>query len=154
MISNTKIKSLVEQAVKGTSLFAVEISVGANNNISVTIDGEQGVNIGQCVEISRFIEGNLDRETEDFSLGVSSYGIEKPIVLHRQYNKYIDKTIELHLNDGTVKRGILESFSDSNLIVMEEVVKKSGRKSKKMLVGDSIEISLSDIKLAKGIIIF
>ena len=156
MIDKNKIEKLVNDALKGTSLFAVEINIDSQNNIKVIIDGDDGVGIDKCVEVSRLIEGSLDREEEDFELGVSSYGIDKPILLRRQYNKYIDKAIELSLMDDSIKRGILESFNDSKLILKEEIVKKKGHKSKtkKMLTGDAIEIPFENIKLAKGVIVF
>lgn len=156
MIDKNSIDKLVNDALKGSLLFAVEINVDSQNNIKVIIDGDEGVSIDKCVEVSRLIEGSLDREEEDFELGVSSYGINRPILLNRQYKKYIDKALELNLNDNSIKRGILESFDDSKLIIKEEVVKKKGHKSKskKMLTGDSIEIPLKEIKLAKGLIVF
>ena len=153
MIDKKKIEKLVNAATDGSSLFVVEIKVGSDNNISVIIDGDHGVTISQCVDVSRAVEGNLDREIEDFELSVSSYGIDQPILMLRQYQKYIDKPIQLHLNDDTVKRGVLVSTTPSKLILKEEIVKKN-RKSRKMLIGEPIEITMDNIKLAKGLIVF
>ncbi len=153
MIDKKKIEKLVNAATDGSSLFVVEIKVGSDNNISVIIDGDYGVTISQCVDVSRAVEGNLDREIEDFELSVSSYGIDQPILMLRQYQKYIDKPIQLHLNDDTVKRGVLVSTTPSKLILKEEIVKKN-RKSRKMLIGEPIEITMDNIKLAKGLIVF
>ncbi len=153
MIDKKKIGKLVNTVTDGSSLFVVEIKIGSDNNISVIIDGDQGVTISQCVDVSRAVEGNLDREIEDFELSVSSYGIDQPILMLRQYQKYIDKPIQLHLNDDTVKRGVLVSVTPSKLILKEEIVKKN-RKSRKMLIGEPIEITMDNIKLAKGLIVF
>ncbi len=153
MIDKKKIGKLVNTVTDGSSLFVVEIKIGSDNNISVIIDGDQGVTISQCVDVSRAVEGNLDREIEDFELSVSSYGIDQPILMLRQYQKYIDKPIQLHLNDDTVKRGVLVSATPSTLILKEEIVKKN-RKSRKMLIGEPIEITMDNIKLAKGLIVF
>ncbi len=153
MIDKKKIEKLVNAATDGSSLFVVEIKIGSDNNISVIIDGDYGVTISQCVDVSRAVEGNLDREIEDFELSVSSYGIDQPILMLRQYQKYIDKPIQLHLNDDTVKRGVLVSTTPSKLILKEEIVKKN-RKSRKMLIGEPIEITMDNIKLAKGLIVF
>lgn len=156
MIDENKIDKLVNDTLKETSLFVVELNVDSQNNITVIIDGDEGVSIDKCVEVSRLIEGSLDREEEDFELSVSSYGIDKPIVLRRQYKKYIDKAIELSLDDNSVKKGILHSFDDNTLFLKEEIVKKKGpkSKSKKMIVGDTVEIPFEKIKLAKGVIVF
>ncbi len=154
MISKKKIEDLLERANMDSSLFVVDVKVSNNNNISVIVDGDNGVSISKCVEYSRAIEGNLDRELEDFELSVSSYGIDQPIIMLRQYKKYIDRPVQIHLKDDTIKTGILVSVTDSTLIMNEEIVKKN-RKSKKMLVGEeSTEIEMDSIKLAKGLIVF
>ena len=153
MIKESEIKKLAKQAVKGSELFVVDVTVDNANNISVTIDGDHGVNISQIVEVSKYIENSFDREEEDFELFVSSYGIDKPITLLRQYQKYIEKPVELLLMDDTVKRGVVVSADTELLIINEEIIKKN-RKSRKMLTGDPLEIPMSSIKEAKGIIVF
>jgi ribosome maturation factor RimP len=153
MIDKKLIENFAQQASDEAGLFVVEVTVGSNNNISVTVDGDHGVNINQIVEVSKFIENNLDREEEDFELGVTSFGIDHPIVLLRQYQKYIDKPVQLLLKDDTTKRGILISADSSTLVLQEEEIKKN-RKSKKMLLGETIEIPMDIIKQAKGLILF
>lgn len=153
MIDKKQIELLANEATKEVGVYVVELKIGNDNNISITIDGDEGVNINQCVSVSKFIEGNLDREALDFELNVSSYGIDHPIIMLRQYQKYINKTIELHLMDDTIKRGILESADSSTIVLKEEIVKKN-RKSKKMLFGETIEVPTASIKLAKGLIVF
>lgn len=153
MIDKKQIEILANEATDSVGLYVVELKIGNDNNISITIDGDEGVSINQCVSVSKFIEGNLDREEIDFELNVSSYGIDHPILMLRQYQKYINRTIEIYLEDDTVKRGVLISADSSNVILQEEIVKKN-RKSKKMLFGETIEIPMGSIKLAKGLIVF
>jgi len=153
MIDKVQIENLANTATDKIGLYVVEIKVGSNNNISITIDGDTGVNINQCVEVSKFIEGSLDREEVDFELNVSSYGIDHPILLLRQYQKYINKTIQLQFADDSIKRGLLISADSSTVVLQEEIIKKN-RKSKKMLFGETIEFPMDSIKLAKGLIVF
>lgn len=153
MIDKKLIELLANEAAEKVGLYVVELKVGNDNNISITIDGDEGVSINQCVIVSKSIEGNLDRETLDFELNVSSYGIDHPILMLRQYQKYINKTIELQMEDDTIKRGILVSVDSSTIVLKEELVKKN-RKSKKMLFGETMEVPMASIKLAKGLIVF
>ena len=153
MIDKKDILKLAKKVTVNTDLFVVDVEIDKGNKIFLVIDGDNGVTIGQIVEVSRFIEGSYDREVEDFELNVSSYGIDKPIILDRQYQKYKDKPIELLLTDESIRRGVLVSANAEKVVLKEEVVKKN-RKSKKMLTGDEIEISLNTIKVAKGIIVF
>lgn len=75
-----KVKKLLDEALEAdNSLFLIDFSIGQGNVIKVVIDGDNGVSINDCISVSRAIEHNLDREEEDFSLEVTSYGISLPL---------------------------------------------------------------------------
>ena len=75
MITAEGITELVEQHIKGTETFLVEVLVKAGNAIRVHVDTPEGISIDQCVAISRFLNESLDRDVEDYSLEVSSPGL-------------------------------------------------------------------------------
>ena len=75
MISKKYIEDLAAEFLEDSDLFAVKITVSKDNNIRLFIDGDNGVTIDDCVGLSRHIEGNLDRDKEDFELNVSSSGV-------------------------------------------------------------------------------
>ena len=107
MISPETIEQLASEHLKNTELFVTGIKIGSDNQINVFIDGDKGVTIADCVALSRFIEGSLDREKEDFSLDVSSHGANKPLLLPRQYTKHIGRGFEIKLIDGGSVEGNL-----------------------------------------------
>ena len=72
MIDKEKVQSIVNQELEGTDLFLVDLKIGKDNKISVFIDGDNGVTIQNCIDLSRKIESNFDREVEDFELSVFS----------------------------------------------------------------------------------
>ena len=72
-------------------LFLIDFTIGTGNKIHVVIDGDKGVTVSDCISISRAIEHNLDREQEDFSLEVMSYGAASPLLKARQYVKNIGR---------------------------------------------------------------
>jgi len=78
----------------------VGIVISTDNNIKVFIDGDNGVTIKQCVELSRHIENNLDRDKDDFELSVSSAGADHPFLILRQYINNIDQKIRVITLDG------------------------------------------------------
>jgi ribosome maturation factor RimP len=117
MIAKEQILRLAEEHFKGTDRFITNVNVKPGNLIEILIDGETPVNIKDCVTLSRFIEGNLDREKEDFALDVSSHGAASPLVDKRQYKKHIGKTIELKLEDNTQHEGELVEFSENELTI-------------------------------------
>lgn len=117
MIAKERIIGLAEEHFKGTDKFITNVNVRSGNLIEILIDGVSPVNIKDCAGLSRFIEGNLDREKEDFALEVSSHGAASPLVDKRQYQKHIGKTIEIKLEDDTQHEGELVEFNENELII-------------------------------------
>ena len=72
MIEKETIKKLVDEWLEGKDYFLVDIEIGNDNKIVVEIDHADGVWIEDCVELSKHIEDNLDRDKEDFELEVGS----------------------------------------------------------------------------------
>ncbi|MBO73037.1 MAG: ribosome assembly cofactor RimP, partial [Flavobacteriales bacterium] len=91
MIPESKIKELVQARIEGTKLFIVDINVSLSNKINVLIDGYDGVTISDCIDVSRGVEHNLDREAQDFELEVSSAGLDAPFAVSEQYKKNLGK---------------------------------------------------------------
>ena len=153
MIGKNKIEALANNCLDGTDRFIVHVAVSTANQISVIIDGDKGVTIDHCVELSRFIENSLDRDTEDFELKVASAGIDHPYLNLRQYKKNIGKAVKVLLKDGSIKRGILQA-ADKDAIEIKEEIEKKHSKSKKMETGPVVRISMEEINQTKGLVIF
>lgn len=153
MISEKSIKKLATECLKGTDRFIVFTKVSTSNQIQVVIDGDSGVTIDHCVELSRYIENSFDREAEDFELKISTAGIDYPYINLRQYKKNIGNAVEVLLNDGTKKRGILTEADDSTIEIEEEIIRKH-KKSKKMETGQPLRIPMEEVNQTKGLVIF
>jgi ribosome maturation factor RimP len=122
--------------------------------IHVEVDCFTGLTIDQCVAISRHIEGNLDRETDDFELQVSSPGADQPFKVKEQYQKNKGRELEVTLTDGTVTKGLLaESDNDGMILETTSKVKLEG-KNKKELLTERKTIPYSEIKKTRVIISF
>jgi ribosome maturation factor RimP len=153
MIKKEQIVKLTEECLEGTGRFIVKISVGKDNLINIYIDGDEDVTIAHCVELSRHIESSLDREVEDYELKVSTAGVGVPFVNLRQYVKNIGKPVEVLLEDGSKKQGILQA-ADEEKITVAEAVKDKNKKSKKITAGESFEIPMPNVKETTVMIIF
>ena len=153
MISKKYIEDLAAEFLEDSDLFAVKITVSKDNNIRLFIDGDNGVTIDDCVGLSRHIEGNLDRDKEDFELNVSSSGVDQPFVLLRQYKNSLDKKVQVLDVDGKKIRGILKS-ADENKIDLQEEIKNKNKKIKNISYGEVISIPMERIKETKRIISF
>ena len=153
MITKEQIIDLSSEALADSDRFVVDVTVSKSNVINLYIDADSSVTIDHCVALSRFIEGRLDREVEDYELSVSSAGIDYPLLKHRQLNKYIEKDLEITNNDGVKKLYKLLSFTEKLLNVQEATVKMLG-KLKKTVYAEPSELSFNDIKEIKPYINF
>ncbi len=153
MITKEQIIQLSNEALENTDRFIVDITVSKSNVIFIYIDADSSVTIDHCVELSRFIEGRLDREVEDYELSVSSAGIDYPLLQHRQLNKYIEKELEILSNEGIKKIFKLISFNEEGLEVQEAVKKKLGKLTK-TAYSETSKISFNDIKEIKPYVNF
>lgn len=141
------ITDLVEEKIAGTDLFIGEIKVKPDNIIFVFIDGDQGVSIDQCVDISRQIEHSLDRTREDFELHVSSYGVGQPLKYVRQYKNAVGKQLSVITNENEKHIGQLLEADDKGIVLEISPKKKKDNPVK-------IEIPMSNIKTAKLEVVF
>jgi ribosome maturation factor RimP len=134
MISEAKIKKLVDARIDGTDLFLVDIQVTSGNKISILIDGFNGIAINDCISLSKEVESNLDREEDDFELQVSSAGLDMPFKVKEQYDKNIGRSVKVLTVDGHKHEGTLTSVNDESLVIQyEEKVRIEGRKKKELV---------------------
>jgi ribosome maturation factor RimP len=110
---NKKVEDLLSLALEEYSnIFLVELKISADKSIRVTLDGDEEVNVKDCINISRAIEGELDREEEDFSLEVASAGVGSPLKFPRQYFKNMGRKLEVVSKEGLKYEGALTKVSE------------------------------------------
>jgi len=131
MIEKQNIEALVEEFVKGTGLFIVAVKVSSANRITVLADKNEGITIDECAAIHRHIEMNLDRETEDFELQVSSPGLDLPFGVIEQYFKNVGRKAEVIDNEGTKLTGILKNVTEGGFELETEFKVKGKAKELK-----------------------
>jgi ribosome maturation factor RimP len=152
MITEKYIQTLIEQKLANSDVFLVECRVKTDNKIRVFIDNERGVTIDDCVALSRHIEGNLDREQEDFALDVSSAGLDLPLRIPRQFKKNTGREVHVVMNDGTEIKGKIIEATDENFTVLPEM--KKNRKSTGIEPPQPISINYIEQKQTKIILTF
>lgn len=130
--------------------FLVEIRIKPTNNIKLFLDGDKGVPVTTLVSFNRqlypLVEAANIFPDNDFSLEVSSPGLDEPLKLHRQYLKNIGRKVEVTLLDGAVKEGILQSVTEEGINIEETVGKKKEKKS--------TDLNFNEIKHTKVCIVF
>jgi len=154
MAFRDKILELLEEGLKEKpSLFLVDLTITETFKVIVTLDGDNGVNLQDCIDISRAIDNNLDREEQDYALEVASTGVSTPLKMVRQYRKNIGRTLKVKTATETIE-ALLEHVSDESIVLCwtAREPKKIGKG--KETVEHKREIPYSDIKEAIVTIIF
>jgi ribosome maturation factor RimP len=126
------IEALLEEVLQAEpSLFKVHIRIKPTNNVKVYIDGDNGVSIDTCVKINRKLYAAIEEKViypeGEFSLEVSSPGIDEPLILNRQYTKNIGRNVEILFNDATKTEGKLLEVTESDILV--ETTSGKGKKA-------------------------
>jgi ribosome maturation factor RimP len=154
MIEKKIVEDLLVDKLKNTDYYLVDVTISADNNIMVEVDNDDGVSIDDCVMLSRYLEENLDREKEDYSLEVGSSGITSPFKVLRQYKKNIGNEVELLLKNGIKYNGILKDADENAVtITIEKKIKREGAKRKEVVTEDLTK-QYDEIKYTKYIIRF
>ena len=111
-----QVEILVQKALdENPSLFLIDFHLGLNHSIKVVLDGDKGVSLQECMRVSRAVEHNLDRETQDFSIEVTSAGVGEPLLLPRQYINNVGRKLEVTDSEGSVYTGTLDSVNQAGL---------------------------------------
>ncbi|TKD66617.1 ribosome assembly cofactor RimP [Flavobacterium sp. ASW18X] len=149
-----KVKGLLDSALEQRKdLFLLSLTVGANNHIRVVLDGDDGVNLKDCMDVSRAIEHNLDREEEDFSLEVTSAGATAPLTLPRQYTKNIGRSLEIRQGDYRIEGKLIAADSDTITLAWKAREPKPVGKGKHTVQKEE-QFSISEIDEAKVVLKF
>jgi len=139
--------------------FLVDLKIKPIHNVKVFLDGDSGITIEKCVQVNRKLYKKLEEAAffpaGDFSLEVSSAGLDEPLKSMRQYKKNIGRSVEVQLLDGTQKEGVLTGVNEEGIVL--EVA--TGKTSNGKMQSKKREISLytflfNNIKSTKIQIVF
>ncbi len=154
MIDKQTVQGLVEKWLNDKDYFLTDLTISDDDRIVVEIDHKEGVWIDDCVELSKFIEANLDRDVEDYELEVGSAGIGQPFKVRQQYVNNIGNEVEILLSDGSKLKGVLKDADDDGFTaVVKKKVKLEGAKRPKM-VDEDVRLAYGEAKEVKAVIKF
>lgn len=146
------IELVQEKFADRDDLFIVSVKFHPNNVLEVLLDGDQGISIDDCVQVSKFVGFQLEEEgtlEKAYRLEVSSPGLDANFVNQRQYQKNIGRSVQVKLNDGAKAEGTLLDVEDAQ-ITIEETIKEKGKKAEQV----ARVIPFEQIKATKVLISF
>lgn len=146
--------SLVDEVLTEDQ-FIVELEIDAANRIYIEVDDKSApISISDCIKVSRGVEHNLDRDEEDFSLEVTSPGLDRPFKVFEQYLKNVGRPVEVKDTGGRVHKGTLTEVTPETIALeFKEKRRIEGRKAKEW-VTHKISIEMKDIKETRIEIVF
>ena len=151
MQTETIIEALEQKIVRllegHPSHFLVEVRIKPTNNVKVFIDADEGIMLFTLIDYNRKLYKEIEESglfpADDFSLEVSSPGLDEPLKKQRQYKKNVGRYVHITKNDGTVLEGKLLEASEDGVIVETE----TGKGKKKEIKQETV--LFSDIKTTK-----
>ncbi|MDE7304453.1 MAG: ribosome assembly cofactor RimP [Alistipes sp.] len=146
MIDTKKIIAVAERRLEGSEMFVVGCHCSPGNEIELLIDSDTSVSIDACAELSRAIEAEFDRDTEDFSLTVASAGIGSELKHLRQYRKLIGRPVEVLLQNGIKIVARLDQADETHLTLSYEEKQTVEGKKRKQLVRVTRTYPFAEIK--------
>jgi ribosome maturation factor RimP len=153
-LEKKQIMALVTEGLQeDESLFLIDLQITGGNNIKVIIDGDRDLSISDCVNISRAIEHNLDREIEDFSLEVASCGATEPLLYPRQYKKNVGRKLKVVTKEQKIEADLVDVEEDGIHLKWTAREPKPVGKGK-IKVEKEQKIAFEDIEKAQVIINF
>jgi ribosome maturation factor RimP len=148
MTFKEKVSQLLEAGLaEKTSIFLTDLTITDAFKIIVTLDGDNGVVVQDCIDISRAIDHNLDREEQDFSLEVVSFGVGSPLKMVRQYKKNIGRLLIVKIATETIEAELVDADEQNITLAWEAREPKKIGKGKET-VQKRQEIPYTDIKEA------
>lgn len=139
------------------SHFLVEVlfnEKGGRARLTVLLDGDKGITIDQCASISRRLAAWLEEKDlikTAYVLEVSSPGIGQPLKMLRQYRANIGRMLKVETADGATHRGKLDKVSETDIVLLPQTVKKTGKKAVKNETPEQ-PLSIPFAQIAKAVV--
>ena len=131
----SEIIDAIGSEIVARNCYIVDVTISKDNDVEVTIESEEGtVELDDCVAISRYFETKFDREKEDYSLTVTSAGLDQPFKVLKQYIKSIGKKVEVQLKGGKKMVAVLEAADEESITLKYSQKETVEGKKKKEIV--------------------
>ena len=149
------IKDAINDEIVARGCFIVDVSVSKDNDITLTVESENGtIELDDCVSISRYFETKFDREVEDYSLTVSSAGLDQPFKVYRQFLKAVGTKVEVLLKGGKKMVAVLEAADEESITLKYSAKEAVEGKKKKEIVEHVDRFTMDQVNAVKPFIEF
>jgi ribosome maturation factor RimP len=153
-MNNQRVEELIKEAVEINNLFLIEYSISTEGKIMVLVDSINGIQLSECMAVSRHVEHNLDREEDDFAIEVSSPGLDVSFTVPEQYIKNIGRKVQVCLTTGDEFEGKLMNMENETIELEWKAREPKPVGKGKVTVTKTKAIAMADISQTKVVISF
>ena len=151
----SEIKDAISGEIVARGCFIVDLSVSKDNDIVLTIESENGkIELDDCVSLSRFFESRFDREIEDYSLTVSSAGLDQPFKVLKQFQKAVGSKVEASLKGGRKMVAVLVEADEESITLRYSQKEAVEGKKKKEIVEHTDRFTMDQVNAVRPFIEF
>ena len=151
----SEVKDALQSEIVARGCFLVDVTVSKDNDIVVTIESENGkIELDDCVALSRYFESQFDREKEDYSLTMTSAGLDQPFKVLKQYLKAVGTKVEVQLKGGKKMVALLAAADEESVTLKYSVKEAVEGKKKKELVEHEDRFTMDQVNSVKPCIEF
>lgn len=145
----------ISPAVEQRGCFVVDITVSKDNDIVLAIEKEAGdVDLEDCVAVNDAFLAAFDKDAEDYSLTVTSAGLDQPFKVLRQYEKAIGSLVEVRLKGGKKLTGVLTGVSEEGITLRYSQKEAVEGSKKKVTVEHEDELAFAGINSVMPHVVF
>ena len=151
----SEILDAIGSEIVARGCFLVDVSVSKDNDIVLTIESENGkIELEDCVSLSRFFETKFDREVEDYSLTVSSAGLDQPFKVFKQFQKAVGSKVEVQLKGGKKMVATLTAADEESITLKYSQKEAVEGKKKKEIVEHEDRFTMDQVNAVRPFIEF
>ena len=151
----SEIIDAVSSEIVARGCYIVDVKISKDNDVEITMESEEGiVDLEDCVAVSRFFETCFDREKEDYSLTVTSAGLDQPFKILKQYIKAIGTKVEVSLKGGRKMVATLTAADQDSITVQYTAKETVEGKKKKEIVEHNDRFTMDQVNAVKPFIEF
>jgi ribosome maturation factor RimP len=133
------LENIVAEVLEDEKAFLVNLELNEGNNIVLNADSFEGMTFNRLKMVNRKIEALLDREVEDFSIVVSSPGLDKPLKVHKQYLLNVNRSLRVVLKNEAIVIGKLTEVDDEKITLVTKPSKKVKSETHSVAFQDILE---------------
>jgi len=146
MLDSALIKDKIQEVISSRGCFLVDVEVSRDNDVTITIESAEGtVQMDDCVAVDKVFHEIFNQDEEDYSLTVTSAGLDMPFKVPGQYEKALGSDVEVKFKGGKKLIATLTAYDGESITLRFNAKESVEGSKKKVLVEHKDTFPLAEI---------